>query len=158
MLSPRKGLVLHYQDGGWHGMAQIVKYNDRYVWARDPESFDKTVRRYNRKIFCERHHSSEFGHVCYYPSTHQSLHCVGKIYDPTKPLPPAPKPPEIISDKKKSDFRSLKDIWKGKRIKCSWGTGIVRGIDYGRLIIKFDHKHLDRTKGCFYPEEVVLHG
>lgn len=156
MLKLRRGLVLHYQDGGWHGIALIVKYNDKFVWALDPESSDKTVHRYNRKMFCNYHHSSgSMGHVCDYPWTHRFLHCVGKIYDPTKPLPPAPKPPEKISDKKKSEFKSLKDIWKGKRVKCSWGIGVVRGVDYGRLIVRLDHKHIDRNEGCFYPEEIL---
>lgn len=159
-VSLRVGLVLHWQDSGFHGLHQIISWTERTVTYRDPESSFDLVRKgdeiytTNKKIFLEQNDLPDFmGCVCDYPETHKYLHCVGKCYPVDQPLPKAPKlaPPKYCVK-----ALSLIEQYKGKSVMTPHGHGKVIGEDYGRLQVKLKDTERFAFNPCYWEKEIQV--
>ena len=84
------GLVTHWEDSRWHGINQIVRFTNRFVWYINPENKgylkEKPLRR-SVKGFCEENTCNRYVCECQYPEVHKFLHCVGKVYPINESLP-----------------------------------------------------------------------
>lgn len=156
------GLVTHWQSSGWHGLHQIVKFNNQFVYVTNPESkFDKSrISKLPKNTFLFQNSTGNcWDVICDYPETHRYLHCVGKVYPIGKPLPEykdiTPRETTRFNDGK-YPYETLEDKYLTKIVKCEWGVGKVIAIDYDRLAIKLNKPHYSESVGCFYENEVEL--
>ena len=51
------GKIYYWQDGGWHGLSQIVRFTDRFIYYTDyPKTIDKpsrkTIKNFNKSHSC----------------------------------------------------------------------------------------------------------
>jgi hypothetical protein len=72
----KEGLVCYWQDGGWHGCHQIIKWNERFVYYIDFHDNEKKkeikqLYKTGLKKFLESH--SIYKHTCEYGNFHKNI-------------------------------------------------------------------------------------
>ena len=81
------GLVIHWQNGGWHGLNQIHSWTDRTITYSDPEYNSHEIHKTNLNRWLKNHIiATPSNDICHYYQNHKYLHCVGKCF-PINQLP-----------------------------------------------------------------------
>lgn len=69
----KEGLVCYWQDGGWHGVVQIIKWNKRYVHFKIVQNkcYKNKLSKTALSKFLDEHEIYE--HRCEYGSYHKNI-------------------------------------------------------------------------------------